>query len=571
MTENIDDLLENLLKDPEKFLEEGGYDEETQLKLLKKLNPYGISNKKYEEKKKVAYTSFTNLEQDYMERFQMTSMVGFIYKMMKEYQVDRKDRVFIDDSRSRDTNKDDKKPISITDIDSILGKINNFYTQLKESSHALERIEYQFLTYELEDKKPSKEEIEIKESLEKANIVAKFAITQTLVDIGMDASDRIHSVIKECRKHKDVIADINQKGLVLPPPPEEVEIPEDNAKNIIKTFVDSIFEYDADQHVKSAADNGLTHDPDAEYDDKDPERPTMKLLKAASKYPDHADIFSDRTTYNSCMYLLNNKPELLQKIASDPDKYKKELTPIRKATELVEHMPPMDTFHRWNYYKEVNMEEIRSVVSHVYHEKPVFDFAMIIYDTFEGTDEEIEKHRKKFATQYNEELCSDLKVIPVGNWAVLGDYKKNRDTIDFYNRHTEILKRIMDEHESGKKLGKDLMKKRVKKAKAKNIEEAGTDAEILKEYKKQVQDLTAMGAVRALKPEEKEELENAKKNVKDHEDLQDCPDDAVRINVFTHDTESGKLEKSKFYTKSEEPPSQEEIAKTNKEAIEAMS
>lgn len=569
MTENIDNILEELLADPNKFLE-GDYDEETQLQLLKKLNPYGLSNKKYEDKKKVAYTSFTNLEHDYMERFQMTSMVGFIYRMLKEHNVDREDRVFIDDSRCKEKNKDDKKAIDISDVDNILSKINVLYDQLKETAYALERIEYQFVTYELEDKKPTPEELEARDAIKKANIVAKFAITQTLIDVGMDASNRIHSVIQECRPHKDVIAEINQKGLILPPPPEEVEIPEDSAKKIIQGFVDSIFEYDADKHVKSAADNNLENSPDAEYDNHDPERPTMKLLKAATQYPEHSDIFSDRTTYNSCMYLLNNKPELLKKLASDPDKYKKELTPIREAHELIEHMPPMDTFHRWNYYQEVNMEEIRSVVSHVYHEKPVFDYAMIIYDTFEGTEEEIDANRKKFAMQYNEELCSDLKVVPVGNWVVLGDYKKNRDTIDFYNRHTEILKRIMDEHESGKKLGKDLMKKRVKKAKAKNIQEAGTDAEILKEYKKQVQDLTAMGAVRALKPEEKDELENAKKNIKDHEDLQDCPDDAVRVNVFTHDTATGKLEKSKFYTKSEEPPTQEAIAKTNKEAIDAM-
>ena len=64
-------------------------------------------------------------------------------------------------------------------------------------------------------------------------------------------------------------------------------------------------------------------------------------------------------------------------------------------------------------------------------------------------------------------------------WTVLADYKKNRENIDFYNRHTEVLKRIMDQHEQDKKLGKDLMNKRVKKAKSKNIEEMGKDAEIL--------------------------------------------------------------------------------------------
>ena len=117
---------------------------------------------------------------------------------------------------------------------------------------------------------------------------------------------------------------------------------------------------------------------------------------------------------------------------------------------------------------EVNMEEIRNVVSCLYDEKPDLDFALHIYDVYEGTQEEIDEKKKTFITKYNEELASDVKVIPLEKWALLGNFKENRERIDFYNRHTEVLKRILDKHEQDKKLGKDLMMKRVRTAKKKN-------------------------------------------------------------------------------------------------------
>ncbi|MHA1753923.1 MAG: hypothetical protein ACTSYR_00160, partial [Candidatus Odinarchaeia archaeon] len=187
-----------------------------------------------------------------------------------------------------------------------------------------------------------------------------------------------------------------------------------------------------------------------------------------------------------------------------------------------------------------------------------------VYDVIEGTAEELEVERKKFASKYNEELSSDLNVAELGKWTILANYKKNREKIDFYNRHTEILKRILDQHESDKKLGQDLMKKRIKKAKAKNIEKDGKDAEILTEYKKQIADLSTIGAVKVLNAEEKRALEDAKKAIKDIQEVSDVPDNAIQVNVFTHDTEKSEMAKSAIYTEAEDPPTQDQIEETIK-------
>ena len=45
---------------------------------------------------------------------------------------------------------------------------------------------------------------------------------------------------------------------------------------------------------------------------------------------------------------------------------------------------------------------------------------------------------------------------------MLADFKENRKKIEFYNRNTEVLKRILDRHADDKKLGSELMKNRIK-------------------------------------------------------------------------------------------------------------
>jgi uncharacterized protein YifE (UPF0438 family) len=245
---------------------------------------------------------------------------------------------------------------------------------------------------------------------------------------------------------------------------------------------------------------------------------------------------------------LLRQPTLLKALAADPDKYLKSLTPIREAHELLEHIPPRDTFHRWRYYMEVNMEEIRSVVSAIYDEKPELDFALLLYETFEGTSDEVEKKKRNFVARHNEEVTSDIKVIPMGNWVHLGDFKKNRDTIDFYNRHTEILKRILDRHEEDKKLGQDLMKKRVSNKKTKNIIEDGRDAEILKQYKSQMTDLAALGARQPLTEQQKRALADAQNDIRAIKEVEDVPSNAIQVNIHTHDTKTGEFNTSSIYT-----------------------
>jgi len=99
----------------------------------------------------------------------------------------------------------------------------------------------------------------------------------------------------------------------------------------------------------------------------------------------------------------------------------------------------------------------------------------------------------------------------------------------------------------------------VKKQKTKNIIKDGPDAEILRQYKKQVQDIAQLGAKRALTEEEQQQIADAKKNIDDILAVADVPDDGIQIDIFNHNAKTGEFTKSAIYTKAEKPLTTSEI------------
>lgn len=663
-TEDIENLWKQLIDDPEKIYRDKSIDNDTLIKLSKKINPYSYQKPISEDEttsdiSKVALLSYTNLDEDYQRRFQMTSLVGFIFRMFDEYNVDEVDRQWNTASES-DKKFRDKETYSMMSYErmeantKIINKyIREYKSKMDEYNEQLDALKK---VKEAGKKVDPKDEADLHTYYEKKFLAIRFILNHHISDMGDDSKRRLETLVENCNKNPNILSmtidDAEKDAKILDTVVEEynavrqkaellknkilaievadgeveesdrkllktfeqdllklnykvsqefirfgeeakyrqdatvrvcskypdimetirdsgykpkekdtiITLPEYYIKEQIGTFLKKYFEYNPDEHVRSSFDEDKLSK-DSRYDQHDPSRPTMKLLKAKSETNDTdlKEILENRETYNSVMYLLNKKPDLLKTLANDPDGYREKLTPIREANELVEHIPPADTFHRWGYYSEVNMEEIRNVVSTIYHEKPLLDFALIVYDTFEGNDEEIKAFKKKWVAKHNEELCSDLKVVKFDNWTMLGNFKENRKEIDFFNRHTEVLRRIMDKHEEDKKLGKDLMMKRVKKTKAKNVKEAGRDAEIMKEYMSQVQNLADLGAKRALTNDEQREIEAAQKMIADMKEVEDVPDNAIQVDVFTHDTGDEKFVKTSFYTESEAPMTGEEI------------
>lgn len=374
----------------------------------------------------------------------------------------------------------------------------------------------------------------------------------------------------------------------------EYEFESEEKREATREFLSTYFEFDPNIHVKSAYDEKLAQ--------KDPER--AKTVKARRK------ILKNRNKQKSIDMenLTKNTP-----ITEIPTHTMQDL-PMTKSQALGETnepdgeekfvIPPMDTFHRWRNYHDVNYEEIRIVTNQMYAEKPDIEFALNVHKHFKNKAD-AQKYLDK-----NQDLTPYMLIDVTDEcFCFLGPFKKNRERIQFYNKHTHALKSIMEQAENDEKLGAELMKKRVQKNKRKNIKEQGADDPGLNTYSGLNNTAMGTGAEQVISHKEKvamaeeinrqrqveasinipksddevdyakdsdqesEESEgysrndnicnNTRDNTCDNADESDdeVPNDAVEVGMFIHDGEGG-FTQTKFYT---EADSKETISKQIKE------
>lgn len=359
---------------------------------------------------------------------------------------------------------------------------------------------------------------------------------------------------------------------------EYVEKLKKTAQGIVKRFLARHFRFNPDHHLRTA------HTENA----KDPERVSkdvaLKKLAEASERAKTIDSKLSASPSKTYEYLRSNLlatyqsavkatetlkatlSVLLDPAVSTDDKQgillkkyralsdicsdmKKIVEPIA-AAETVEAWtvnPPVDVFHQFNRYVTNHYEQLREAVTALYDEKPDFEYAVIYYNSFK-TPDAAREHR----VQHENDFRTEVLTIENSGVTMLGPFKENRGRIDFYNKNTEIMKRMMDQIELDHKLGKDLMEKVVKKKKKQNIEESGPDAPRLAEYSRAVSTVQELGAKQILTKEEKEKLAAAAAVKEDFE----VPENAIQVDMFcpVEDKDGElKLQKTKFYTQAEAP------------------
>lgn len=616
-------LLKEVLEDPSLILNADITPEQV-LKIQKHLNPYGriAGGPQNPDKKKVLVCSYTNLREDYLRRFIMTGMISFLFQLQDEWEVPIEKRRWTPSSQSDENEVADLDKISES-LTSLTEVVNNAQTAKKEVAELKKEIE------NLKAKKAEHDLLETADDTLQKQIEEKeqqlsrsaeteaallYVSTYTLNKLGKYASTHLRATAQNGMKYPEIKNIL--KSNPLPPPPSQLEIPPAMAKDIIKNFLQSWFKFDPSIHVRSAhsasaieksIEEILVNDTAVQVDSKDPEHLTLSAVKARAVKPksEHKAavnmITSSDRNYNSVVHLLRDDDLLNSALAafSEPDVFKHYLLPLddkSSAHHALENIPPQDTFHRFNYYTEVNYEKIKTVTEAIYPEKSDLDWALGVWDVIEGSDVEIDTAFEDFCKKYQDEVPSAIKALDFGAWSLLADYSKNRSKVEIYNKNTDILKRILDRHADDKRIGAELMRNRVRQVKAKNIAEEGPDAAGLIQYKKNVsensQDLVSKGAERVISPEEMKRLEKAQGNIKAAQELElldQCeetirllgpkvnrtkneeeefnkavemipkikemlavPDDAIQVDVFTNDT-TGNFKKSHFYTKAEEP------------------
>jgi|TARA_R110002153_G_scaffold273997_3_gene446405 hypothetical protein len=347
-------------------------------------------------------------------------------------------------------------------------------------------------------------------------------------------------------------------------------------RGVIKKFLDRNFEYNPDMHLRSAKSTNPT----------DPERDPGAIARACetagrapaieaklSAKPEAMYSYLRSNMLNSYQLTVQSAAEvksslnvLLDTELSPADKHgillkkykgivdiatdmKKIAEPLSTADTLAAWNveTPIDAFHQYDRYVTNHYEQLREVCASVYNEKPDIEFSIAYYKSFE-TPEDAASHRN----QHESDFRAEVLTIENAGITLLGPFKENRGRVEFYNKNTEIMKRMMTQMESDHKLGKDLMEKKVKKAKKRNIEREGPDDPGLAAYSKAMNTVQELGAKKVLTREEHEKLKAANTVREDAE----IPDDAIQVDMFTPVTnEDGEttLEKNLFYSQAETP------------------
>ena len=649
---NFDALISELRDNPERVHSLDLTDEEM-LKLQDHINPYMriVGPERDPDRPRVVAASFTNLREDYLRRFTMTSLVGFVYRMFEEWAVQPETRRWVPPKV-----KGESKPFT---VDEIADRANSLQENVKilqaaeqawkDACTAVQEFNEKELVFSEEEMQKVAEAAEASpEETATDPVYQKMQQMDTLMKKAKEAEDRLWGLrytlsiefrnygiesdlrIMETEKAamkfptaREVIQSepYRYKGLL---PGGQMEVPEKMAKALIKGFLDNLFEFNPDAHVRKAWDEMVITTQETTVggipgkvlvDPSDPDRLPLPVLLAQA--PPETNVESDQEplrailspksgieqqhAYNVICHLITNPNTagiaryVLANSPDDPDRldrWHRMLLPAI-AREHIPAIPPNDTFNRWNTYVEVNMEALREATNSIYHEKPDLDFAIALMDTFQGSKADVEKFGEEFRDKYQDEVISEIKIIEMGGWTVLGDFESNRLKANFYNRHTDILERILKRHEDDQKFGEHLMRQRVRKTKAENIRKEGPDAPGLAEYKahnptpggKEVltaterrrlerakgnlkaarelefyeeneriaKDLETQARLRELSTDEAAALKTALENMEKAEEMLNVPDDAIQVDVWTASHTKGTMERTKFYTKAAGP------------------
>lgn len=285
---------------------------------------------------------------------------------------------------------------------------------------------------------------------------------------------------------------------------------------IVKEFLEDMFQYNPDFHVRSAYKPNVN----------DPERTIIETPAG------HLAIYqlkkSDPAFAEEWLQYTREK-----KLQNDGNK-----NPPKKITSVVrkyctEMIPPTDIYHRLQYYYDSNYEELKEIVNDLYCDKPDLETALNPY-AWHNTEDEADE----FINKHKDEVISTIFKAHSGKWNVFAPYKKIRDSMRFFNKKTQVLEEIAKQIERDAKLGADLMKKRIKVKKQKNVEKDGPDDPAFLRWKKNNDTLKDMGA------ESMNEKDYAPENT---------PDNAICVPVYRLSSGGSKFEKTHFFSEASQP------------------
>jgi hypothetical protein len=314
---------------------------------------------------------------------------------------------------------------------------------------------------------------------------------------------------------------------------------------IIKEFLEEMFQYNPDKHVRSVykpqpkdLTRGVVDTPAANLAIETLKRKDAQFRESMLEFDRVQKLINMRESNGekvdeSIQNLVAKRIVLPQEEEHYMLRDYKEVSP--EDTKLIKTVcnmiPPADIFYKFSHYLETNYDKLRESVQYLYCEKPEYDIAICPHAWHE-TEEEAEDFVKK----HRNEVITDVIKAHSGKWNIHAPLKEVRESTRFYNDNTIILEEIAKQIEEDSKIGSELLKNRIKQKKKKNVEEEGPEAKKFTEWRNNNTTLKDMKAVSL-----------------DKDDLaaEEGPDDSICVPVFR--IEGNKMDKTYFYSKSVAP------------------
>ena len=306
----FDTLLSEVLENPQRVLDPSLSPEEV-LALQRQLNPYSYAGGAGAEQGRVAALSYTNLRADYLRRFTMTGLVGFVFCMLREWDAPAEARRWTSKAAAkREVSERAARSAATFTAADLLARSEKLQEMARAAADAAtaaaaarsaaELANSDALAAEAADA-PAAERRRLDEEaaarLREADraigracglqYAAAFEFRQT----GQDCDARLESLAAEGRRHPEVREILEQFPLERAPP-GQLEMPAEAARLLVKAFLRSIFEYDPDAHVRSAHDEFVLapavtqHDVPGlgavPLDEADPSRLPLSVIVAAA-------------------------------------------------------------------------------------------------------------------------------------------------------------------------------------------------------------------------------------------------------------------------------------------------
>jgi hypothetical protein len=335
-------------------------------------------------------------------------------------------------------------------------------------------------------------------------------------------------------------------------------------RRIIRAFLNRNYSYDIDRHIRGGHKQAAVKKGVEEYleqakviEEKIASHPdklfsflrsNVLLANSQLKQVDeqltsiNEVLLDDSLSLEDKQTLLIRTQLRIQKISAE---FGKIAEPLEKADTVHAWTinPPADLFYHFDRFITNHYEQLRDITDTVYNERSDIDDIVIHYDSFE-TDSDA----KDFVAQHDGEFKQEPLIIENNGITLLGPFKENKAKVNYYNKNTQILKEMTEQVEMDQKLGKDIIEKRVKDKKKKNIDEMGPDDPGLKQYREALGTIDKLGGKKGLTQQEQDEYA---KSISLRDDME-VPDGAIQTDVFYTD-EDGKLKSKKLYTQAEAP------------------